>query len=147
MPSTGVMSEKWYEKHASVLLFLMGLLLLLSASMRLFILRGTPEAFVTEAVSGMTWKEILAASPSGVGTIYATASRAWGIVELGFGILVMAIAWIPFRNREKWAWYALWLVPVEFVGGIANSLMAGLSPSIFFPLMPKAQSTCTQCPP
>ncbi len=36
---------------------------------------------------------------------------AWGISWVGFEILALVIILIPFRRRERWAWWTLWLLP------------------------------------
>ena len=36
---------------------------------------------------------------------------AWGISWVGFEILALVIILIPFRRKERWAWWTLWLLP------------------------------------
>ena len=36
---------------------------------------------------------------------------AWGISWVGFEILALVVILIPFRRGERWAWWALWLLP------------------------------------
>ena len=36
---------------------------------------------------------------------------AWGISWVGFEILALIIILIPFRRKERWAWWTLWLLP------------------------------------
>lgn len=38
--------------------------------------------------------------------------RAQGVWQLAFGIMVMISAVTGFRREERWAWYALWAVPL-----------------------------------
>ena len=35
--------------------------------------------------------------------IYGT----WGATIAGWGLLVLFTVWLPLRNKERWAWYAL----------------------------------------
>jgi cell division protein FtsW (lipid II flippase) len=39
-------------------------------------------------------------------------TRAWGITWVGFNILALAVIVGPYRRGERWAWYALWLLPL-----------------------------------
>src|SRR5215211_9394845 len=41
--------------------------------------------------------------------------RAWGITWIGFNILALALIVGPYRSGERWAWYALWLMPILLV--------------------------------
>jgi len=49
--------------------------------------------------------------------------RADGLALIGVGLFGGLIAVIPFRRRERWAWWALWFYPafwmVHLVGGLA----------------------------
>ena len=42
--------------------------------------------------------------------------RAWGITWIGFNILALVLIVGPYRRGERWAWYALWLMPLLLVG-------------------------------
>jgi len=48
--------------------------------------------------------------------------RADGLASTGLGLFGGLIASIPFRRRERWAWWALWFYPVfwtvHLVGGL-----------------------------
>jgi len=48
--------------------------------------------------------------------------RADGLALIGVGLFGGLIAIIPFRRRERWAWWALWFYPVfwtvHLVGGL-----------------------------
>ena len=37
---------------------------------------------------------------------------AWGIALVGFNVLALVLALIPFRKGERWAWFALWVLPL-----------------------------------
>ncbi len=40
---------------------------------------------------------------------------AWGATWVGFNVLALVIVLIPFRRNERWAWYALWLLPLMWL--------------------------------
>ena len=50
--------------------------------------------------------------------------RAIGAASIGMGLFGVLIALIPFRRRERWAWFALWYYPL-FWGA---HLLGGLPP-------------------
>ena len=37
---------------------------------------------------------------------------ALGTALVGFNVLVLVIILLPFRRHERWAWYALWMLPL-----------------------------------
>ena len=44
-----------------------------------------------------------------------------GITWVAFGLLSAVISVVPYRRGDRWAWYALWLVPITF--GVAATRM------------------------
>ena len=38
--------------------------------------------------------------------------RAIGVASMGMGIFDVMITVIPYRRRERWAWFVLWYYPV-----------------------------------
>jgi uncharacterized membrane protein HdeD (DUF308 family) len=48
--------------------------------------------------------------------------RAHGVASIGVGLFGVLITLIPYRRRERWAWFALWFYPafwvVHLVGGL-----------------------------
>lgn len=48
--------------------------------------------------------------------------RADGVAATGLGLFGVLITLLPFRRRERWAWFALWFYPafwfVHLVGGL-----------------------------
>jgi hypothetical protein len=57
------------------------------------------------------WEQFAAQDP-GVASIYATYLAVLGIIWAGFGLLAAIISLVPYRRGDRWAWYALWLVPI-----------------------------------
>jgi len=51
--------------------------------------------------------------------------RADGLASLGLGLFGMLIVLVPFRRRERWAWYALWFYPVFWALHLAGNLPPG----------------------
>jgi hypothetical protein len=44
---------------------------------------------------------------------------ALGTALVGFNIFALIITLIPYRRGERWAWYALWMLPLMWVSQFA----------------------------
>jgi len=51
--------------------------------------------------------------------------RADGLASLGLGLFGMLIVLVPYRRRERWAWYALWFYPVFWTLHLVGNLPPG----------------------
>jgi hypothetical protein len=80
----------------------------------------TPVGSQTE-LSGRTWEEFAAADPEVAG-IYSLDLALLGITLTAFAILSTIVTLIPYRRGERWAWFALWLIPLVH-GGIALRML------------------------
>ncbi len=40
---------------------------------------------------------------------------ALGTAMVGFNVLALVLALIPYRRGERWAWYTLWMLPLLWV--------------------------------
>src|SRR5829696_6125125 len=40
---------------------------------------------------------------------------ALGTALVGFNILALVMALVPYRKSERWAWYTLWLLPLQWI--------------------------------
>lgn len=47
---------------------------------------------------------------------------ALGTTLVGFNVLALIVILVPFKRYERWAWYALWMLPLQW-----------LSQFVFFP--------------
>jgi hypothetical protein len=72
------------------------------------------EKVYMTGVTGMTWNELQAASPS-VARLIDTIFRANGATLTSLALLSLAICQVPYRKGERWAWYALWALPMWMV--------------------------------
>lgn len=125
MPTTDAPSAKWYEKHAWLIPFAIGLLLLRGALAH---------------ITGLQLEDIsqeLQASMPIVHDFVRMTDRELGIDLAGFAILVMVISAVSYRKGERWAWYALWIVPVLFLAQTVNRQAAGQTtmPGLSVPLV------------
>jgi len=57
----------------------------------------------------------LSSSSSGVYPIVG----ALGTALVGFNVLALILILIPFKRHERWAWYALWMLPLQWLSQFA----------------------------
>jgi hypothetical protein len=106
---------------AWVLLFLDGLVLLCSALFWITRGRFFDPGFY-EALTGGTWSVASALMPS-LDRVATASVRFAGLLGVVTSALVIAIATTSFRRGERWAWYAMLLLPAFAV--LDFSLSAG----------------------
>lgn len=116
-------STRWFQGLGWVLLGLTGLpFLIFGISALLFGLSvsdfpvglpGGPDS--VSSTTGVTWDEVVSEQATAM-TLLRGISRVAGLAFLGFGLLVIAVAIVPFRRGERWAWFVLWVVPAFMVG-------------------------------
>lgn len=51
--------------------------------------------------------------------------KADGLASIGLGLFGGLLTVIPFRHRERWAWWALWFYPVFWALHLIGSLPPG----------------------
>lgn len=51
--------------------------------------------------------------------------RTAGVTSVGMGVFGVLITVVPFRRRERWAWFALWVYPVFWVVHLLGQLPPG----------------------
>ena len=110
---------KAYERYAWIIFFVYGLLPVMIAPIHL--LSGLPpDPPSPEGMTGLTLDEIAVRIPGIIGYIRSISVQLFNFM-LAMGVLVMAIAAVPYRKGEKWAWYAFWILPTNLVIQLANS--------------------------
>lgn len=57
--------------------------------------------------------------------IIALTQRNYGLLEVGFGALVLAVGWRGYRHGLKWAGAAMTVVPVTIGAMAANFILVG----------------------
>jgi hypothetical protein len=40
---------------------------------------------------------------------------ALGTALVGFNVLALVVILVPFKRHERWAWYALWMLPLQWL--------------------------------
>lgn len=73
------------------------------------------------SIVGTPFDSVKQSSPR-IASYITTLEVAYAVHELVFGILFLAILAIPFRRRQRWAWWACWAV---MLANITYSLTFG----------------------
>jgi hypothetical protein len=76
----------------------------------------TPTPDQTE-LEERTWEQFARQDPE-VAALYSMDLALLGMSIGAFAVLATVVAAIPYRRGERWAWYALWVVPLLW-GGVA----------------------------
>jgi hypothetical protein len=97
-------------EDAWVLLFLDGIVVGLTSIYWLFWGHFFDRGFY-EATTGVSWANLIGFVPY-LEQLTSTAVRLAGACGVMTSILVIAIAATAFRRRERWAWYAMWTLPL-----------------------------------
>lgn len=118
-----VRTEKTYEKYAWILLFALGMVAL-AFGIYYFVVGIQPDAQLVKSITGTTWNELVASEPGATAFIMFTV-RVLGLTLIGFGVFAMAVASVPFRRGERWAWYVSLYIPVYLTAIAANNLING----------------------
>jgi hypothetical protein len=82
---------------------------------------------IARALTGMSLAELEAESIAAFG-MYDFMTRANGYLLVMFGLLGLAVLLFAYRRGERWAWWAMWLVPVWAAGVPVFYLVNGLAP-------------------
>jgi hypothetical protein len=104
-------------------------------------LQNGEKVYMT-GITGMTWNELKSTSPT-VARLIDTIFRANGASLTTVALLSLAICLTDYRKSERWAWVALWALPlwmlltVFFVSSVEKQPGAGtpvpvISGSILF---------------
>ena len=51
--------------------------------------------------------------------------RALGLASIGLGLFGGLLSLVPYRHRERWAWFALWFYPVFWTVHLFGGLPPG----------------------
>jgi hypothetical protein len=108
----------WFRRHGWWIFFLLGIGAVLAAPIEL--LGRPPDPPSAEGITGLSLDEIGERVP-GIPRFISSISRQLGNFMLTSGVLMAAIAAIPFRKGERWAWWAMWTAPLLLLIQFVNS--------------------------
>ena len=106
--------ERAYEKYSWVILLAVGLVFLVFALMYVF-LPATVAEMDYEFYTDMSWGELETSRPAVADFLIALERADAGYHVLGVAVFVTAISLTSYRRGERWAWYAMWYVPIRFL--------------------------------
>lgn len=81
----------------------------------------TPAGEQTE-LTERTWEQF-ASQDQEVASLVSRLLAVVGLIGAAFAVLALVVAVGPYRSGARWAWYALWLVPITFAA-IATRMLA-----------------------
>lgn len=87
---------------------------------------------IPEAVTGLTPAEIETRSQP-LATLVDLQIRSGGLHLILLATLWAVILWIPFRQHERWAWYAMWTFPLWALTVSVAFLFVELRPDAALP--------------
>lgn len=73
-----------------------------------------PELETFERVTGISWAEAQQSLP-GMAEYVSITLLSEAQFLLAFSVFLIALAVVPYRKGERWAWYGLWVVPILLV--------------------------------
>jgi hypothetical protein len=91
------------------------------------------EAIFVHATTGMSWSALQSASP-GTADLIELKFRTEGASLATLAILGIAVCLTGFRRRERWAWFALWALPVWMLSTVLFILGAARQPGYGTPV-------------
>jgi hypothetical protein len=116
--------ERIYEKYAWVVFLFLALLWIVVGFAQAFYPDGLAENDA-QLVTDKSWSELKDSSPEASDLVRFHYGNL-GLLKMSWSFLVIAITLTGFRRGEKWAWYALCLVPILLVSaGLFRSWFLG----------------------
>jgi hypothetical protein len=82
---------------------------------------------ITLTLSGLSPAEVQATDPTAY-RLYDFVSRSGGANLVLIGILLTVVVAIPYRGGQRWAWWAMWILPAWAALVPVQFLAFGLAP-------------------
>jgi hypothetical protein len=89
----------------------------------------TPAGDQTPLVA-RPWEQFASQEPE-VASIVARLLVVLGLLGAAFALFGVILSVLPYRHGQRWAWFALWLVPVAY-GAISARMLADQYPIGYF---------------
>ena len=115
---------RWLNRHAwwalvvvSVVLVVFGLTDIATGA--------AADPAIAQALTGKTLAELEAAGPDAYRLFdFFTRVNGWSLVLAG--LLFTVVLLVPFRRGQRWAWWAMWLLPIWALGGALFYVAVGI---------------------
>lgn len=79
-------------------------------------------------LTGLTPSEVATQSAAGH-RLFDFTTRTQGLLLVAVGVLLAVILRTPYRQGQRWAWYAIWVLPIWWIGGVLGLYVAfGVAP-------------------
>lgn len=125
------MDEKFYEKYAWVIFFIIGVMVLAGAIPHAFGFNTDPT--LVKTISGQTIDGLKSSNPMFF-NLYNFYFSGGGLSDMGFAFFIIVISIFSYRFGQRWSWYAFWFVPIYFLAWIAlSSTLPSISQSSLLP--------------
>ncbi len=115
MKNLNDMNRQTKDNFGWILLFGISFLQTLSAG---FLLVFSSEG-TFEADTGVSWAELTRIYPT-VATQFTMAQQASLVATVAVGLFSLLVTYFPFREGQRWAWFAMWILPVSILPGIIS---------------------------
>jgi hypothetical protein len=102
--------ETFFERSSWKVLFVLYLLILV-LGLGEFTGGQAGDPAMVESVTGETWVGLKASLPR-VANLVDLMARIIGSLWIGLALFGMSFSATGFRKGERWAWYALWTLPI-----------------------------------
>jgi hypothetical protein len=100
-------SDSRFEQHGWLVLFVFGILLMLTTLVNITFESG-PRQF--ELDTGVAWAEFSQTYPT-IAAAYRLAQRLYQAGFFGLTLFALVITFFGLRRGYRWAWAALWILP------------------------------------
>ncbi len=123
--------DKPYEKYAWIIFVILPIVGFFGEALHGLFSGISPDTDALQGLTGTTRTQLVASDPQVARYVGLISVRYY--IELSFGILIIAIAVRGFRRGEKWAWYALWVLPsTSVLISVDTSLRLGTTTIVGF---------------
>jgi hypothetical protein len=117
---------RWLERHAWWGLLLMGVVMVIFGVTDV-VVGPAADRGIPLALTGMTLDELKADGPAAY-RMFDFFTRVNGYSLALAGMLFIVVLVLAFRPGRRWAWWAMWLLPIWSVGVALFYAVAGLEP-------------------
>lgn len=109
----------FYQKYAWIIFIVIGIMILVGGIPHAFGVNTDPNLVVF--ISGETLEQLETSSPM-VFDLYHFYFSGGGLSDIGVAVGLILITLFGYKQRQKWAWFSLWYIPLFFTAWIILSL-------------------------
>lgn len=103
------------QNYGWILVFIVALLMSLSG----ISLVTSSAAKEFERDTGVSWEKLSGQYPTVAAQFLMTRQSAL-VTTTAVALMALAVTYFAFRPGQRWAWYALWIMPASMVPGIVS---------------------------